>query len=269
MNLNWSNPRTKVTQLRTGIENITIGSLQGGITINAPLNGDYGSIWGADFVYDPNGNKVVGENGAYLSTPDTNHDLGSFQADFIAGLNNSFKYKNFNFSFLIDWKKGGKIFSLDQYYGYGTGIYADSVGLNDLGNPIRNELSNGGGVILPGVMVDPNNPNNYIPNTIRLDRSMSSQVLGTDPPTAAFVYDASYIKLREASLSYTFDKKVLGNTFIQGFTLGLSGSNLWIIHKNLPYADPEAGLSSGNIQGYQSGVMPTTRNYSFNLKVNF
>jgi hypothetical protein len=94
-------------------------------------------------------------------------------------LNNSFKYKNFNFSFLIDWKKGGKIFSLDQYYGYGTGIYADSVGFNDLGNPIRNELSNGGGVILPGVMVDPNNPNNYIPNTIRLDRSMSSQVLGT------------------------------------------------------------------------------------------
>ena len=269
VNLNWSNPRTKVTQLRTGIENITIGSLQGGITINAPLNGDYGSIWGADFVYDPNGNKVVGENGAYLSTPDTNHDLGSFQADFIAGLNNSFKYKNFNFSFLIDWKKGGKIFSLDQYYGYGTGIYADSVGLNDLGNPIRNELSNGGGVILPGVMVDPNNPNNYIPNTIRLDRSMSSQVLGTDPPTAAFVYDASYIKLREVSLSYTFDKKVLGNTFIQGLTLGVSGSNLWIIHKNLPYADPEAGLSSGNIQGYQSGVMPTTRNYSFNLKVNF
>lgn len=269
MNLNWSNPRTKVTQLRDGIENITIGSLQGGISINAPLNGDYGSIWGADFVYDPNGNKVVGENGAYLSTTDTNHNLGSFQADFIAGLNNSFRYKNFNLSFLIDWKKGGKIFSLDQYYGYGTGIYADSVGLNDLGNPIRNELSNGGGVILPGVMVDPNNPNNYIPNTIRLDKSMSSQVLGTDPPAAAFVYDASFIKLREVAISYTFDKKILGNTFIQGLILGFSGSNLWIIHKNLPYADPEAGLSSGNIQGYQSGVMPTTRNYSFNLKINF
>lgn len=269
MNVNWSNPRTKVTQLREGIENITIGSLQGGITINAPLNGDYGSIWGADFIYDDKGNKVVGENGAYLSTTDTNHNLGTFQADFVAGLNNSFKYKNFNFSFLIDWKKGGKIFSLDQYYGYGTGLYPDSVGLNDLGNPIRNDLADGGGVILPGVMVDPTNPNNYIPNTIRLDKSMSSQVLGTDPPTAAFVYDASYIKLREVAVSYTFDKKVLGNTFIQGLTVGFSGSNLWIIHKNLPYADPEAGLSSGNIQGYQSGVMPSTKNYSFNLKVNF
>ena len=98
---------------------------------------------------------------------------------------------------------------------------------------------------------------------------MSSQVLGTDPPAAAFVYDASFIKLREVAISYTFDKKILGNTFIQGLILGFSGSNLWIIHKNLPYADPEAGLSSGNIQGYQSGVMPTTRNYSFNLKINF
>lgn len=41
------------------------------------------------------------------------------------------------------------------------------------------------------------------------------------------------------------------------------------MHKNLPYADPEAGLSSGNVQGYQSGPMPTTRNISFNVKVNF
>lgn len=163
----------------------------------------------------------------------------------------------------------GKIFSLDQYYGYGTGLYPDSVGINDLGNPVRNTIANGGGVILPGVIEDPNNPGSYIPNTIRLDRSQSSQVLETDPPTAAYVYDASYIKLRQLSISYTFNERQLGSKFIQGLTLGLVGSNLWILHKNLPYADPESGLSSGNIQGYQSGVMPTTRNFSFNVKVNF
>ncbi|WP_172282588.1 SusC/RagA family TonB-linked outer membrane protein [Chryseobacterium sp. LAM-KRS1] len=269
MSINWSNPKTKVTALREGTENISIGTLPGGISINAPLNEEYGSIWGADFVYDPNGNKIIGKNGAYLHTDDTNHNLGSFQADFIAGLNNSFTYKNFNVSFQIDWKKGGKIFSLDQYFGYGTGLYPDSVGLNDLGNPIRNTLSNGGGVILPGVMEDPNNPGHYIPNTIRLDRSRSSQIIETDPPSSAFVYDASFIKLRQVSVSYTFDKKSLGNIGIQSLTLGVVGSNLWIIHKNLPYSDPEAGLSSGNIQGYQSGVMPATRNFAFNLKVNF
>ena len=269
MALNWSNPKTKVTALREGIENITVGLLQGGISINAPLNGEYGSIWGSDYVYDPNGNKVIGQNGAYLHTDDSNHNFGSFQADFIAGLNNSFTYKNFNLSFQIDWKKGGKVFSLDQYYAYGTGLHPDSVGLNDLGNPVRNTLANGGGVVLPGVMEDPNHPGHYIPNTIRLDRSSSSQILETDPPVAAFVYDASFIKLRQVSISYTFDKKSLGNIGVQSLTLGVIGSNLWIIHKNLPYADPEAGLSSGNIQGYQSGVMPSTRNFAFNLKVNF
>ncbi|MGN7863929.1 SusC/RagA family TonB-linked outer membrane protein [Chryseobacterium sp. 22458] len=267
--LNWSNPKTRVTALREGIENITIGALQGGISINASLNEDYGSIWGSDYVYDPNGNKIVGRNGAYLHTDDSNHNFGSFQPDFIAGLNNSFTYKNFNLSFQIDWKKGGKIFSLDQYYGSGTGLYPETVGLNDLGNPVRNTLANGGGVILPGVMQDPNNPGHYIPNTIRLDRSISSQYLGTDPPTAAFIYDASFIKLRQVSVSYTFNKNFLKNSGIQGLTVGFTGSNLWIIHKNLPYSDPEAGISSGSIQGYQSGVMPSTRNFAFNLKVNF
>ncbi|CAA7389620.1 SusC/RagA family TonB-linked outer membrane protein [Chryseobacterium fistulae] len=269
INVNWSNPWTKVTALREGIENITLGSLQGGISINAPLNGDYGSIWGADFVYSPDGQKIVGSNGAYLITDNTNNNLGSFQADWMGGISNSFSYKNLSLSFLIDWKKGGKVFSLDQYYGYGTGIYPDSVGLNDLGNPIRNTLANGGGVILPGVMQNPNQPGTYIPNTIRLDKSQSSQVLSTDPPAAAFVYDASYVKLREVAITYNFSKEMLNSKVIQGLSISLIGNNLWIIHKNLPYADPESGLSSGNIQGYQSGPMPTTRNISFNVKVNF
>lgn len=267
--LNWSNPNTKVTALREGIENINIGAFQGGISVNAPLNGDYGTLWGADFVYDSSGNKVVGENGSYLSTTDNNNNLGSFQAKYFAGLTNSFTYKNLSFSFLIDMKQGGSIFSLDQYYGYGTGLYPDSVGINDLGNPIRNTLANGGGIILPGVMVDPNNPNNYIPNTIRLDKSQSSQVLETDFPTAAYVYDASFVKLREVAISYKFDEKFFQNGFIKGLSVGFAGSNLWIIHKNLPFADPEAGLSSGNIQGYQSGPLPSTKNFSFNLKANF
>lgn len=270
MNANWSNPISKITELQTGTDNILLASLQGNVSINAPLGEKYGTIWGSDYVYAPDGQKVVdATTGAYLVTSDFNHNLGSYQADWFGGLRNTFNYKNLSLSFLIDWKKGGKVFSLDQYYGYGTGIYADSVGLNDLGNPIRNTIANGGGIIQPGVIVDPNNPNNYIPNNVRLDKSQSSQILGTDLPTSAFVYDASYIKLREASITYNIPKDVLGLTFIQGMSISVIGSNLWIIHKNLPYSDPEAGLSSGNVQGYQSGPMPTTRNFSFNVKVNF
>lgn len=269
LNLNWSNPWTKVTALSPGIENISIGRLQGGASVNAPLNGDYGTLWTSDFVYDSNGQKIVGANGAYLVTDKATYNQGSFQSRWSAGLNNMVTYKNLSLSFLIDWRQGGKVYSLDQFYGYGTGIYPDSVGTNDLGNPIRNTLATGGGVIMPGVMADPNNPGQYIPNTIRLDRSRSSQVLGTDLPGAAYVYDASFVKLREVAITYKFNKDFFNSKFIQGMSMSLIGNNLWIIHKNLPYSDPEAGLSSGNIQGYQSGPLPTTRNISFNVKINF
>ncbi|MEG0850878.1 MAG: hypothetical protein RSH24_13520, partial [Flavobacterium sp.] len=85
----------------------------------------------------------------------------------------------------------------------------------------------------------------------------------------AYVYDASYVKLREVGLSYKFPSKYLTHTFINSLVFAVNGSNLWIIHKNLPYADPEAGTSSGNMQGFQTGVLPTTKEYNFNIKVQF
>ncbi len=274
LNLNWSNPKTKVTELAPGIENIQIGSFQGGVSVNAPLNQDYGTLWGTTYVDAPDGQHIIASNGAYKESTTVNNNLGSYQADWTAGINNKFTYKNVSFSFLIDIKKGGHVFSLDQYYGYGTGLYPDSVGTNDLGNPVRNDIASGGGQILQGVMSNPayvvgNGQPQYIPNTTRLDRSQSSQLLGTDLPRAAFVYDASFVKLRELQITYNLPARFLKNLAVKSTSFSLIGNNVWIIDKKLPYADPEAGLSSGNIQGFQSGVMPTSRNISFNVKVNF
>ena len=88
-------------------------------------------------------------------------------------------------------------------------------------------------------------------------------------PNKAFVYDASYVKLREVVFSYNLPKTLMAKTFIDGASVSFVGSNLWIIHKNLPHADPEASQSAGNIQGWQSGVMPTTRNFGFSLNLTF
>jgi hypothetical protein len=88
-------------------------------------------------------------------------------------------------------------------------------------------------------------------------------------PNAMFIYDASYIKLRELSISYNIPTKLTSSTFIKNATVSLVGSNLWIIHKNLPYADPETTQGAGNVQGWQSGVMPSTRNIGFSLNINF
>ncbi len=262
INLNWARNRNIVKSLNQGRENLQLASFQE-TSLNATIGQPYGTFRGTGFVYDSNGNKVVDDDGYYLVASDK--VLGNIQPDWIGGVYNTFRYKNISLGFLIDVRQGGSVYSLDQSYGGLTGIYEYSAGLNDLGNPIRNTLENGGGVILSGVKQD------GTPNDIRIDASYAGGAFGTDAgvPQEAFVYDASYVKLREAKLSYSLPSDLLRNTFIKGMTLSLLGQNLWIIHKNLPDADPEAGTSSGNIQGFQSGVMPTTRIYSFNVKLDF
>ncbi len=59
-------------------------------------------------------------------------------------------------------------------------------------------------------------------------------------PQSEFAYDASYVKLREANITYALPAKLLGSVkkYIKGVDISLIGRNLWLIHKNLPYADP-------------------------------
>ena len=84
------------------------------------------------------------------------------------------------------------------------------------------------------------------------------------------MYDASYIKLREVAITYSLPKRVLVKLGpVKGVDFSLVGRNLWIIHKNLPYADPEEGVSAGNAQGFQGGAYPSTRTFGFNVKLRF
>jgi hypothetical protein len=124
-------------------------------------------------------------------------------------------------------------------------------------------MPNSGGIIVPGITKDGK------PNTKRVPNIGGTYGYGYNP-AAAFVYDASYVKLRELSLTYslpaTLLEKVKG---VKGVDLSVIGRNLWIIHKNTRYSDPEENLSSGNYQGYQSGAYPTTRSIGLNLKLKF
>jgi hypothetical protein len=168
------------------------------------------------------------------------------------------------FSFLIDIRKGGSVFSLDTYYGFDTGLYPETAGLNDLGNPSRLPIAQGGGVIVKGVDA------NGQPNKVRVENTGSGLYGYETNPNAAFVYDAGYVKLRQALISYSFPQSLVSKLGpVKGIDLSLIGRNLWIIHKNLPYADPEESLSSGNLQGYQSGAYPTVRTVSLNAKFTF
>jgi outer membrane receptor protein involved in Fe transport len=271
--LNFARNVSEVIELDSGISNLTIARLQGGVSINARVGEPYGTIQGTDYVYNEDGQKVVGSNGYYLKTATSDIVLGDINPDFILGLNNRFNYKNWALSFLIDWQQGGSVFSLDLYYGLGTGLYEETDFINDLGNPVRNPLTDdetSGGLILDGVVnVGTAEEPIWEENTKRVAGD-DYRVFGwSRNPNSTFVYDATYVKLREVVLSYSIPSKVMEKSFIKGATFSLVGSNLWIISKDLPHADPEASQSSGNVQGWQSGVMPSTRNIGLTVNLQF
>jgi len=144
-----------------------------------------------------------------------------------------------------------------------TGVLPESAGLNDLGNPSRSAVADGGGIIVKGVTADGK------PNTKRVENVYGTYGYSYNP-AAAFVYDASYVKLREMNISYSIPQTVVSKLRVfKGIDFSVIGRNLWIIHKNLPYSDPEENLTSGNVQGYQSGAYPTTRSIGANLKLKF
>lgn len=268
---NWSKNESLVVELLNGIDNLQLAALQGGISINATPGEPYGTIRGTDFVYT-NGERTVRTNGYYQATGTNNNVIGDVNPDWKGGVFNNFKYKNFNFNFLIDIQKGGDVFSLDTWYGYATGLYDFTAGTNDLGNPVRNPVvgtpgnydATSGGVLLSGVKADGS------PNDVRASATTYGNPWGyVRTPNAAHVYDAGYVKLREASLSYNLGPKVLEKMAFTGVSISIIGRNLWIIDKNTPYADPEAGLSSGNVQGYQSGSYPSIREIGASLKLQF
>ena len=264
MNINWSKNNNEVVSLAQGIDNLQLGSFQGGITLNARVGQPYGVINGTDYTYI-DGQRVVDEtSGEYVKTSTSDQVIGDVNPEWIAGFSNKLTYKNLAFSFLIDVQKGGSIFSLDQYYGLATGLYAETSFINDLGNPVRNSLSDGGGFINPGV-----NPDGSVNTTrIRADR-FGAFGYRRGLPDRAFVYDAGFVKLREVSLSYSLPQKTIERSLFKEVTFSVIGSNLWIIDKSLPHADPESGLSSGNLQGYSTGSLPTTRDFAFNVKLKF
>lgn len=263
-NINYTLNRNEVISLFDGVDNLQLQSYQGGISVNATVGEPYGTIRGTGFMFDDAGNRVVNESGYYIAVAD--QVIGDANPDFLAGWSNTFSYKGVSLNFLIDVQKGGDVYSLDLHYGQGTGLPNYTAGDNDLGNPIRDPVADGGGVLNEGVTED------GVVNTTRVTADYFGGAFywgnASRNPGALTVYDASFVKLRELGISYSIPSSVFKDK-IKGASLSVVGRNLWIIHKNVPFADPESGLSAGNAQGYLSGSYPTVKTIGAELRFNF
>lgn len=273
MTVNWTKNNSKVISLYNNQPSFEITGFPNAVQLVAEKGKPYGELWGSDYVY------THGQIRDSLGYPEkaTNalSDIGNINPKWYGGINNSFHYKNFSLSFLIDVKKGGDVYSLDMDYGSSGGLPPRTAGYNKNHIGVRAPLADGGGYLFPGVDVS-GKPNGTLVDASDINLGLFPFSSINKEAARTFVYDAGYVKLREAAFTYSLPASTLKHmNFVKGLDLSLTGRNLWIIHKNLPYADPEQGVPSlgtygtNGSTGYQSGSYPVFRTFGFNVKARF
>ncbi|MFO7621159.1 MAG: hypothetical protein R6W81_07815, partial [Bacteroidales bacterium] len=299
MIVNWSANKNKVVELYEGINYLYLYNASWGGYVYAIPGQEYGTLWGYAIVrenatpvyYDDaetllshyvySGRPLVTTSGRYIRSGQRT-DLGNVYPDWFGGVNNSFTYKNFNFSFLVDFKKGGVINSITNMFGMYAGVLAETAAINNNGKNVRDAISEGGGVLIEGAVYGRVNSDgsiafldgdgNVVSSPVENTKYVNANTWGTDfyAKTELNTFDASYVKLREVSMGYSFRSVAfLNNIGIRNLNLSLVGRNLWIIHKNIPNVDPEVGMGAGNIVGVESNTIPSTRSYGFNIRLDF
>lgn len=258
LGLNFARNRNKVVELAAGLDNYLLGSTV--VSVNALVGRPYGTIYGNGYALNDNGERLVDSDGYYVVQQ--NKDLGSILPDFTGGFTNTLTYKGFSLFALIDFQKGGKLFSRTSETGIYSGLMIETVGNNDKGIAKRDPVSDGGGLRATGVTESGEE------NAVYLDAPVYFKYLA-DNISEEFVFDATFVKFRELRFGYSFPKKWFSKMPIQAISLSFVGRNLAVIYKAVPHIDPEAALGSSNFQGIEDSQVPSARSMGFNLNVKF
>jgi len=219
--------------------------------------GRIGDLYGTGYLKNENGDFVLTDEGRYI--PDNNlQKLGNYNPDFMLGFNNQFNYKHWDLGFLFDWRQGGILVSRTRALGNVGGQLAETA--------FRPEE----GIIAEGVLNTGTEDNPvYVPNTVAVTPESYYRQFYDRNHEENNTYGASFLKLRQFSVGYTFDEL---NLFNQDASLRLSviGRNLFAFTEN-PHFDPEqlAVQGQGFIGGVEDMSYATTRSIGFKAGVNF
>ena len=200
-----------------------------------------------DLKRDSNGDIYTSEKGEIATEPiaDVNSyiKLGSVLPDANMAWRNDFRWGNFNFGFIVSARLGGVVFSRTQ-------AMLDNYGVSEATAAARDR----GGVMINGDdLVDAN--------------KWYTAVGGGNAVPQYYTYSATNVRLQEASIGYTIPKRLTRN--VCEITLSLVGRNLWMIYNKAPF-DPESIATTGNYyQGIDYFMMPSMRNFGFNLRLKF
>jgi len=253
--INGSYNENTVEALTDQLNSITMAtSVNGYVTITSDVGRPYSIIKGYKPRKDANGNTVYNVSGGSASIAQGPlEELGQGVHPWSAGITNEFRYKNFNFSFLIDGKFGGSLYSGTDLYGTRMGLTKLTLEGRESGLPIKGVDTNGNPV---DMVIAPENLRTYYDGL----RNISS----------TFVYDASFVKLRQVVLGYQLPiEKIKGLSVLQSASVSFIARNLFILYKKTPNVDPESVFSAGNAQGVEQFGVPKTRSFGLSLNVKF
>ena len=212
---------------------------------------EIGQLAGFGYKFDDQGRQIFANDGRPLRSDDIKF-FGSALPRWVGGITNTVRYKDFNFSFLIDFKLGGKMIS-------GTNFNAVRHGLHKMTLPGRDTGVIGDGVNQAGQ-----------PNNVATESQTYWEVVRSQQLIEPIVYNSGFWKLRQITLGYDFQKLIPEDSFVQGVTLSLVANNVAILKKWVPNIDPDSfAYSSDNVSGLESTGVPTTRSIGFNLNVKF
>tara|TARA_R110002050_G_scaffold15706_4_gene48132 strand:+ start:23904 stop:27107 length:3204 start_codon:yes stop_codon:yes gene_type:complete len=261
--LNFSTNRATVEHLPQNDGRLTLAysriydSQNQTVFLQVEEGGRVGDLYGTGYLKNANGDFILTDQGRYIAD-NSLQKLGNYNPDFMLGFNNQLKYKNWDLSFLFDWRQGGIIVSRTKALGTVGGQLAATSYRPDEGIiPI--------GVVNVGTADNPV----YEQNTIAVTAESYYRQFYDRNHEENNTYDASYLKLRQFAIGYTFDNFKL---FKQDATLSLSliGRNLFAITEN-PHFDPEQLAVQGNgfVGGVEDMSYATLRSFGFKAGFNF
>ena len=264
VSLNFAKNNSKIVSLIPGTNILNVEEPRTRTVFVRQIVGQpFGTLTGLKQRTTADGQLIYDKDGAPL-TDNTYQTLGSGVPNFTGGLNNSFTYKQFNLTFLVDFKSGGKIYS-------GTNVRMTEAGFHKQTLAGRGEGE--APLHVKGVQELVDDAGNVTQEPIDRDlKPGEAQNYWAQLGERAqdhFIYDASFIKLRQLTFGYSLPRSLLSKTPFQTASFSFVARNLAILYKNSENIDPESSYTSSNAQGLDYFGMPPTRTYGFNLKVSF
>jgi len=273
MQFNIATLKNEVVSIATGLDYLNLASGPFRVQSGAFRGSSYPVIYGTGFVYDDKGNKLINPNtGFYAATPIK--PIGNVTPDFTAGMSNTFTYKGFDISILIDMQKGGNMYYTSYMWGMYSGLLDESVMRNGKDIRATNVTLDGSYGAYDAATkkfkyLDANGAasTSAVKNTSEL-AGMDYAMYHYDQCDEANVFNTDYIKLREVRLGYTIPSKFTGP--VKQVRISAFGRNLAIWGEATQHFDPEyLQMAGSNAQGIEGGYIPSTRSYGFSLSFNF